>query len=48
MTKVDGYINDISSQVQSIIDDLETRLVNENLAQILMGDVRITIGSSKT
>ena len=33
MTKVDGYNNDISTQVQSIIDDWERRLVNKNLAR---------------
>ena len=37
MTKVDGYNNDISSQVQPIIDDWERRLVNKNLARDVDG-----------
>ena len=37
MTKVDGYNNDISPQVHSIIDDWETRLVNENLTHDIDG-----------
>ena len=32
MTKVDGYNNDISPQVKSIIDDWERRLVNEYIS----------------
>ena len=37
VTKVDGYNNDISLQVQSVIDDWEERLVNENLARDING-----------
>ena len=37
MTKVDGYNNDISSQIQSIIDNWERRLVNKNLAHDING-----------
>ena len=37
MTKVDGYNNDISPQVQSIIDDWERRMVNKNLARDVDG-----------
>ena len=33
ITKVDGYKNDISPQVKSIIDDLERRLVNKYSAR---------------
>ena len=33
MKKVDGYNNEISQQVQSIIDDWETMLVKDNLAR---------------
>ena len=33
ITKVDGYNNDISSQLQPIIYDWERRLVNKNLAR---------------
>ena len=32
MTNIDGYNNEISPQVQSIIDDWEIRLVKDNLA----------------
>ena len=32
MRKVDGYKNDISSQLQSIIEDRERRLVNKYIA----------------
>ena len=37
MTKVDGYNNDISPQVKSIIDDWERRLVNEHIARDIDG-----------
>ena len=37
VTEVDGYNNDISPQVQSIRDDWEKRLVNENLARDIDG-----------
>ena len=37
MTKVDGYNNDISPQVKSIIDDWERRLVNEYIARDIDG-----------
>ena len=37
MTKVDGYNNDISLQVRSIIYDWERRLVNENIARDIDG-----------
>ena len=37
VTKVDGYNNDISPQVKSIIDDWERRLVNENIASDIDG-----------
>ena len=37
ITKVDGYNNDISPQVKSIIDDWERRLVNEHIARDIDG-----------
>ena len=37
MTKVYVYNNDISPQVQSIIDDWEMRLVNKNLSHNIDG-----------
>ena len=37
VTKVDGYNNDISPQVKSIIDDWERRLVNENIYRAIDG-----------
>ena len=37
VTKVDGYNNDISPQVKSIIDDWESRLVNEYIARDIDG-----------
>ena len=37
ITKVDGYNNDISPQVQSIIDDWERTMVNKNLAHNVDG-----------
>ena len=37
MKKVDGYNNEISTQVQSIIDEWEIRLVKDNLAHDIDG-----------
>ena len=37
MTKVDGYNDDISPQVKSIIDDWERRLVNEYISSDIDG-----------
>ena len=37
VTKVDGYNNNISPQVKSIIDDWERRLVNEYIARDIDG-----------
>ena len=39
MKKVDGYNNEISLQVQSIIEDWETRLGKENLARDTDGGI---------
>ena len=33
MTNIDGYNNEISPRVQSIIDEWEIRLVKDNLAR---------------